>query len=163
MIFPSKHDRWVSWLLVPVVGVSTLSGFGVPLLLLVARPPNPPDPALFGVLATPAIVGVLILWMFFGTSYEITDTELVVRFGPLRRRVALDAVDEVIPKKRYSPERAMCLAWSVDRLVIKHRRPDGRPAFFSLAIAPRDQYAFLKELARRMHERRIDREQAVGV
>jgi Bacterial PH domain len=163
MTFPCKHDRWITWLLVPALGASILAGFGYPLLLLIVPPADRPDAGLLGLLLTPGIVGMLILWMFLATSYEITEADLIVRFGPLRTRVALDAIDEVIPKKHYAPERSLCLAWSVDRLVIKHRRPDGRPAFFALGISPQEQYGFLQELARRMQERRVAEARVVGV
>jgi len=142
MIFPSKRDLGVALIALPVrlgmVGagayfLSWLITQGGSLFLLL------PEALLVG-------LGVLTLWAFFSTAYEITATTLVVRFGPLRGRIPLDAIVEIVPNSTLRPDRAWGAVWAVDRLVIRYRRRNGRPAFLGVAVSPRDKEGFLREL-----------------
>jgi len=38
------------------------------------------------------------------------------------------------------------LAWSLDRLVLKYRRRNGRLAFLGVAVSPEDKEGFLRDL-----------------
>jgi hypothetical protein len=96
----------------------------------------------------PAALGVLLLWFYFSTSYEITASDMVVRLGPLRRRVALSAIEEVQPRSRFNLEAGQNFALSRDRLRIRYRKASGRLAWLPLEISPEDKEAFLQELAR---------------
>jgi len=119
-------------------------GFGILLLSLVMTQLAPLPALLPGLLVT--IIGVLILWAFFSTSCEITPADLLVRFGPLRWRIPLDAIAQIVPKRGFSPDWAWGLAWSLDRLVIKYHRRNGRLAFLGVAVSPQDQEGFLRDL-----------------
>ena len=75
-----------------------------------------------------SVVGGLILWAYFSTSYEITPPNLLVRFGPLRWTIPLEGITQVERKKGMSPDWAWGAAWSLDRVVIKYRKRNGRTA-----------------------------------
>jgi hypothetical protein len=143
MIYPSKRDLGVALVALPV----RLAMLGAGLVLLALALTRSASLAVLvpGLLLT--ALGTLFLWAFFSTSCEITPADLVVRFGPLRWRVPLAAIAEVIPRGGLWPDRAWGLAWSTDRLVIRYRRPGGRLAFLGLAVSPRDKEGFFRHLA----------------
>jgi hypothetical protein len=150
MIYPARKD-WFPAALLPVLGVGLLGvAVAVPILLLAkAGPPNPPWTALPAALAflVPGAMGVLLLWMYFSSSYEITPSELLVRLGPLRRRIALSAIEEVSPRTGFRLEAGQNYALSLDRLRVRYRRSSGRMAWLPMEISPQDKEGFLRELA----------------
>ena len=100
--------------------VLVLVGLGVSVLLLVIQPGLPPvlDILLPGViLPLEAVLGAVIVGAFFSSSCEVTATELIVRFGPIRKRIPLDDLVEVIPRRRlYFPEHGWNLALTHKRI-----------------------------------------------
>src|SRR5205085_992572 len=90
-------------------------GGGCLLLCLVAIQLAPLSALIPGVLLT--VTGGLILWAFFATSCEITTADLIVRFGPLRWRIPLGAIDQVAAKGGLAPDRAWGLAWALERVI----------------------------------------------
>jgi hypothetical protein len=143
MIYPSKKDLWISLLVIPVC--LAMLGVGIFLLALALTRIAPPPTALPGLILM--VVGVMTLWAYFSTSCEITLTELIVRLGPLRWRIPLEAIADVAPKSSLSPDRAWGLTWSLDRLIINYRKRSGRMAFLGFAVSPEDKEGFLNELA----------------
>lgn len=133
MIYRSKKDWWIVLLVLPVIFGMSVSGIVLLSLAVIQA-----APMLFlahGLALT--VIGVAILWAFFSTSCEITPTDLVVRFGPLRWRIPLEAIVDAVPTKRgMSHELVWGLAWSLDRVVIKYRRKSGRMAWLGLAVSP---------------------------
>jgi Bacterial PH domain len=148
MIYPSKKDLWIIVLVLPVSLLQL--GIGIFLISLVVAQAAPPF-ALIPALILSA-VGGLLLWPVCSTYCEITSTDLVVHFGPLRVRIPLDAIAEVIPKTGYSAEAAWHLGWSLDRVVIKYRKRSGRVAWIGVAVSPADKEGFLEELAEALAE-----------
>ncbi len=77
-----------------------------------------------------------MIWLLAGTRYTLTDSDLRVRCGPFRWRVALAEILSVTPTRNplSSP------APSLDRLCIEYG--SGK----SIMISPKDKEAFLDEL-----------------
>jgi hypothetical protein len=149
MVYPAKKDWWIR-ILVPLAAAMLLfAGFGIPLLLSAANAPAPPAPVflLIGLaFVLEAVLGVVLLWAFFSSSYAITETDLVIRFGPFRWRIPLDSIAEVKPKRGLSSDFGWGLAWSLDRVLIRRRKANGRLALMAIAISPRDKATFVEEL-----------------
>jgi hypothetical protein len=90
-------------------------------------------------------VGVLfglVLWGCYGTRYEVTPSELIIRFGPFRSTLPLGSLVEVFPTR--NPLSAP--APSLDRLQINYRGTDGETRF--ALISPKDKEGFVRDLAR---------------
>jgi PH (Pleckstrin Homology) domain-containing protein len=143
MVYPPKRDWWVALLVLPTTAVPIVLGAFV--AYQVAIGVRPPVTGLLMV-AVMETVGGLLLWAFFGTSYEITETHLVARLGPFRWRIPLDAIEEVLSTRGFRLVVGLGLAWSLDMLHVKYRKPNGRLAY-PVSISPRDKEGFLDELA----------------
>lgn len=144
MLYPSKRDKWIVLLILPAFVY--MIGAGLCLIVLPVLGVLPPWLLISGVslLAT----GGFLLWCFLSSSAEITTTDLIVRFGPARWTVPLENITAVEPKVGLSADWwVFGLAWSTDRVLIRYRKRNGRPALFGLAISPRDKNEFLDELA----------------
>jgi hypothetical protein len=143
MIYPPKKDWWIAALVLPGWFVMSFV-----FLVVGLNQPGAPTAAFSGVIMF--VAGLLYQWAFETTSYEITLTELIVRFGPLRWRIPLKAIDRVVEKKGLIRDSSWNLDWSLDRVIIKYRKPSGRRAFFGISISPKDKQGFLRELAERV-------------
>lgn len=132
-VFPSKRDAWLSALL-GVAAAAMVVG-----AVIQAAAPGP-----LGLrLGTPALMlaaAGFIGWVFTGTAYVVTQRELVVRSGPFRWTIPLQAIESIRPTR--SPLSAPAL--SLDRLAVK--RID---RWWSLVISPEDKSGFLEEVLRR--------------
>ena len=133
--FPSKRDAWI-------VAVIWLSGA---LLVGTAWIPLASDD--FGArglaLALVHVAGAAFgFWVLYGTHYRVDEREVLVRSGPFRWRIPLDAITSVTPTTNplSSP------ACSLDRLRIAYRGPRGERA---LLVSPDDKAGFLAALAAR--------------
>lgn len=83
----------------------------------------------------------LLLWIYFGTSYELTETELLYRSGPLRGRIKIDQILEI--KKGKTLYAGLKPATSRKGLIIKYRK------FDEIYISPHTNELFIKEIASR--------------
>jgi hypothetical protein len=129
-VYESKRDGWIVFLLwtaviVMLIGAGNLWGAPVPLIfrLLIS---------LLLILAA-----AFVLWVLYGTRYVLTDRALIVRSGPFRWVIDLEAIHEISPTRNplSSP------ACSLDRLHIRYRpNPSG------LMISPLDKEGFLRDL-----------------
>ena len=97
---------------------------------------------------------VLVIWPWLATDYEITPTELVIRFGMRRRVIQLRDIVEASPTKSMF-RIAQNYIWSLDRILIRHRRGNGI-AWMPVAIAPADKAGFLRELRSLVPELKVD-------
>jgi hypothetical protein len=140
MRYAAKKDWWVRLLVLP----PTLAALAAGLALLLGTPGPAGAPLLVPGLLL-AGVGLLLLWLYAATSYEITGTHVVARLGPYRRRIPLDRIAEVTSTRRFHLVLGLGLAWSLDMLHIRCRRADGR-LDWPVSIAPRDKEGFLREL-----------------
>jgi hypothetical protein len=138
----AKVDRWIAILL----GAVTLGEFvaGTANLAAGLMSRNPADTGYFVIslifLGTGAFVG-LMLWGCYNIRYEVTPSDLIVRFGPFRSTLPLDTIVEVYPTR--NPLSAP--APSLDRLQIDYRKKNGW-AWFTL-ISPKDKEGFVRDLA----------------
>jgi hypothetical protein len=139
MRYTAKKDWWVRLLMLPPI-LAVLGG-GLLLLTLAAAGTLWLVP---GLMLTGT--GLLVLWVYAATSYEITDTHVVARLGPYRRRMPLDTIKEVVSTRRFHVIFGLGLAWSLDMLHIYSQRADGSLAW-PVAISPEDKEGFLHELA----------------
>jgi hypothetical protein len=143
VIYPAKCDWWIACLVVPTSLVPI--GLGAVLAYQAATQAVPPVPGLLGAVLAFGLGG-LLLWMFWGTSYEIGETELVSRLGPFRFRVPLHAIEEVVSTRGFRLVVGLGLAWSLDMLHVKYWKASGRRAW-PVSISPQDKTGFLQELA----------------
>jgi hypothetical protein len=132
-VYPSKRDWWLALLLWGTVVVMVFTA------ILVVRAPESLGAKLVAVALCFATVAFL-LWTLYGTYYVISDERLVVRSGPFRWRIALDAIQAVEPSR--SPLSSPAL--SLDRLRIRHG-----PRRRSILISPDEQQQFLWDLSSR--------------
>ena len=142
MVYPAKQDWWVACPVVlagvNLIGVGSVVGYQTAMQRLA------PVPGL--ILAAGAIgVGGLLLWVFFATSYEIGESDLIARLGPFRWRAPLNAIEEIVSTNGFRMIVGLGLAWSMDMLHVKYRKPNGRTAS-PVSISPRDKARFLEEL-----------------
>ena len=142
MVHPAKVDWWLAAL---VGGAAVLEVAAAATVLVAGLTTGKPDPAgALGIAAALAAAGVLMglfLWGCYRTRYEICSPDLVIRFGPFRSRLPLDAILEVFPT--HNPLSAP--APSLDRLRINYRRKNGK-RWFAL-ISPKDKEGFVRDLA----------------
>jgi hypothetical protein len=143
MVYLPKRDWWIAAIVWIDSFLLIFAGVGVLALIWTSDRGEGPWPLPIVFLA----IGCLLLWMYLATSYEITPTELVVRCGPFRKRIVLEGIIEVVLARRFYVGMEVGFAWSVDRVRIRSSRKAGRPALFTVAIAPRDPMQFLADLA----------------
>jgi hypothetical protein len=134
-VFPTKRDGW----LVAVLWIAGACLLGTAWIPVVARPYGA-----WGVVLSLVHVAsaAFAFWVLYGTDYRVADRELLVRGGPFRWRIPLDAIVSVVPTRNplSSP------ACSLDRLRIAYRGPHGERA---LMVSPADKPGFLAALAAR--------------
>lgn len=80
-----------------------------------------------------AALYLLLAWIWFGTGYTITATELIIQSGPLRWRIKLDDIEHVKATRNWYSSAAL----SLDRLEIKYAR------LGAVYVSPKDREAFL--------------------
>jgi hypothetical protein len=133
MVHQAKVDRWLAvvfggvLLLEVVIGTALIVSGLLPYVLI---------PLAAGIFVS------LILWGAYHTTYEVTASDLIIRFGPCRRTVPVDRILAVVPTR----EATNAPAPSLDRLRIEYRAADGLPSF--VLISSNDKEAFLRDLAR---------------
>ena len=132
LVFPSKIDRWILWLMaVPL----SLSVWAVASALL-ARPPL--SAVILMVSLEVFLLGFLTL-TFKSTRYLVDDQELIVRSGPFRWRIVIDDIESIVPSR--SPLSSPAL--SLDRLEITYKKG------WKLLISPQDRDGFLEAVVAR--------------
>jgi hypothetical protein len=147
MVYPGKRDWWLAGLLSTIAAAQLVGGGWLVGLAVVSGQYLVLVPG-----TTLLLVGGLLVWVLFGTSCEITESSLVVRSGPIRWTVPLDAIEDVVPAGWLGgPVVEWNLSLGVRGLHVRYRRRNGRLTW-PIRIAPRDRAAFLLELAERLPE-----------
>ncbi len=120
-VFPSKRDPWLTAVLLLAALVSASA----------ALPPAPTW--LSGLLVATAVV---LAWIWLGTRYTVTSSELIINSGPFRWKVPLASIREVTPSRLALSSPAL----SLDRLLIRY----GHGGF--VLVSPADRQGFLKAI-----------------
>jgi hypothetical protein len=142
MIHHAKVDWWLAALLGSVGLIELAAGAAVLVVGLTTGNPEPKAALAIGAsLVGGGVLFGLILWGLYKIRYEVTSSELIVRFGPFCSRLPLNAIVEVFPT--HNPLSAP--APSLDRLRINYRRKNGK-MWFAL-ISPKDREGFVRDLA----------------
>jgi hypothetical protein len=149
MVYPGKKDWWIAGLLSVVIAVQLVTGGTLLGVALVG--------AVWPMLLPAAIlllVGGMLLWVLLGSNYEITETSLIIRTGPFRWTVPLDAIEDVVPQTNWYGGGAP-IEWNFGLAVLgvrlRYRKKNGGLTW-PIRIAPQDRAAFLLELTERQPE-----------
>lgn len=144
MVHPGKKDWWIAGLLTLIASAQLVGGGTLVGIAVVGDewPALVPGTMLL-------LVGSLLLWILFGTNYEINETSLVIRTGPIRWTVPLEAIEEVVPAERSTALVEWSFSLAVRGLRVRYRTRSGRLTW-PIRIAPQDRAAFLLELAERL-------------
>ncbi len=136
MLHPGRRDWWIAGLLGTLGATFTGAGLVFTALGLTGNFP------LLLVGGPFLLTGLLLVSILTSTSYEIAPPHLIVRSGPIRLRVPLDAVEEIVPadKTYFGPEWSFAL--STSGLRVRYRTKGGGLSW-PIRIAPRDRVAFL--------------------
>jgi hypothetical protein len=76
----------------------------------------------------------LLIWMWFGTTYTIGNSELTIKYGPFRWKIAIEEIQKI--RKVKNPFTAPSL--SVDRLEISYGK------YEVIQVSPENQDIFIK-------------------
>jgi Bacterial PH domain len=142
MIYHAKKDLLPTIIVWSNALIQTLGATHAALGALASDPPEYGAAALC--LVPLASWGVFAFWPIVSTSYEISPTALIIRFGLIRTTIPLKEIVEVTATNAWSGI-AWNKVWSLDRLLIRYRLPDGGTAL-PVAISPDKKEAFLGEL-----------------
>lgn len=123
MRFLPKKDLWLTMLI----------AFVCTMLILAGATSHEPLAPLFSL-----IPGALLLWIYFGTHYDLEEHSLVVRHGPLRWTIHYDDITDVRLVRNVWSSAAL----SIDRVCVVSRR-------VSLHISPLDRETFVVEVNKR--------------
>jgi hypothetical protein len=132
--YRSKIDAWYIGLFVLVFAVMT----GALITAWIA------DGAMRGAQASFIALGVIgfVAWITWGTSYTLDGHDLIVRAGPLLRRIDVRTITHMEPAHGFARLRSSP-ALSLDRLMIVYG------AGKSVMISPADRDRFLSDLKSR--------------
>lgn len=137
MTFKSKIDAW----LVVVLAAAFLSA---PLLIILKwhAPRHPPlsdgGMLIIAVLAV-AVPAALIAWIFTTTEYTVTETDLLVRSGPISQTIPLAAITKIVSTHTVLSAPAL----SLDRLEIQYGK------YGTCVISPDDKSGFVRAIQSR--------------
>ncbi len=123
MRYLPKKDLWLTGLVAFICGM----------VFLGAATSNEPMAPLFSL-----IPGALLIWIYYGTYYDLGEMSLVVRHGPFRWTVRYEDITDL----RLARNLWSSAALSIDRVHILCRRG-------SIYISPLDREAFIAEVNKR--------------
>jgi hypothetical protein len=90
------------------------------------------------------IIAALLLWIYFGTYYQVTETELIYRSGPLRGKIPLNEIREIVKGKTLYA--GIKPATAGKGLIIKFGKYD------EIYISPDSNDSFILEIGKRNRE-----------
>lgn len=88
-----------------------------------------------------AAIIALLLWIYFGTKYELTDSELIYHSGPWKGRIHIDEIHEIV--KGRTLYAGLKPAAAGKGLIIKFRKYD------EIYISPNSNELFIGEILKR--------------
>ena len=149
MTYPAKKDLGTACAF--ILFILLVVGFGI-FEIVTEGPGGGAATVVAGILVV--LTALLWVWFWFGTTYAITDSHVIVRCGPIRWRINKDEIVEAVPT---SSKWLMLggsharFALSADAIMIKYQKTNGRkwlgliqPA---VLISPQDKAGFLRALA----------------
>lgn len=86
-------------------------------------------------------IDALLLWVYFGTNYKLTDTELIYRSGPIRGKIKVDEIREIVKGKTMVA--GLKPATAAKGLIVKFRKYD------EIYISPLSNDLFVAEILKR--------------
>lgn len=128
LLFASKVDGWLAGVIVAAALLSAMAIVSVTQLGLAYAA------AALLLIGIPGMA--LPIWVLFGTRYEVTDDELIVRGGPFRWRVPVHKIRAIEPSQSWLSGPAL----SLDRLRVDYGL--GR----CLLVSPKERDRFLSSL-----------------
>jgi|SRR5215831_15876768 len=134
MKYQSKKDLWL--VLVMSLGLFIPFILGVVILLGTSADRK----VAFILFGSGLVIGGLIFWLSYPLYYEISDSYLLVRSGPLKWQIQIKNIDGLVPTRNALSSPAM----SLDRLAIKYREQGSNKM---LLISPLHKNEFIRELA----------------
>lgn len=147
MRYPAKKDFGTACAF--LLFISMFVGFGIFAIVIEG----------FGGGAAAVVAGVLVVltallwvWFWFGTSYEITASEVIIRLGPLKQRIRIEKIVEAVPTSSawlmVGGLHIRC-ALSRDAIMIKSSKKLWPLVFlpYKALISPQDKTGFLQALA----------------
>ena len=145
LTFRPKMDWWLPTLI-----------FGV-LVITAVMTLLDPDGGTWAIIVI-IVLGILSLWVLFGSWYQVGESELRVIFGPFRFRYPLEELVLVRKGGWWAPvssfrEPRLKLAFSRDNIIIE-TRPVGWMR--RVVISPRNRQEFLRTLKERAPQMRIE-------
>ena len=79
-----------------------------------------------------------LLWIYFGTEYELTKTELKYKSGPIKGKIIIDEITEIIKNKTLWS--GLKPATSRNGLIIKYKK------FEEIYISPETNDIFINKI-----------------
>ncbi|MCM3719247.1 PH domain-containing protein [Fictibacillus phosphorivorans] len=132
MKFPSKRDVWLGLILLISIGYGSFVSFSA----LLSENADLVE-SLF-TLALNLVIILFICWLWFSTYYVLDEKELVIRCGPINKRIPYHEIQSA--HKTWNPLSSPAL--SLKRINIKYQ-------FGMALISPKDRDKFLRLLKER--------------
>ncbi|WP_088187087.1 PH domain-containing protein [Desulfosporosinus sp. FKA] len=127
MYFSSKRDIWLGLLLwIPIIAVLVLTTW-------IPASNGQYDPT--GTFIFIPIVA-FIAWLWFGTGYRVTDNELKIKCGPIRKIIYLEEITKIESTRNPISSPAL----SLDRLEIKYGESK------TVIISPQNKEGFINQI-----------------
>jgi hypothetical protein len=79
-----------------------------------------------------------LLWIYFGTEYEVTKSELKYKSGPIKGKIQIEEITEIIKNKTLWS--GLKPATARNGLIVKYRK------FEEIYISPKTNDAFVNEI-----------------
>ncbi|WP_226537253.1 PH domain-containing protein [Fictibacillus halophilus] len=132
MKFTTKRDVWLGLILFGSIGYGTFLSYSA----LISEKAEIGE-SIFAILLNLVII-LFICWLWFSTYYVLDDKELVIRCGPINKRIPYREITSA--HKTWNPLSSPAL--SLKRIHIKYQ--------FGIAlISPKDRDKFLRQLKER--------------
>ena len=147
MRYPAKKDFGTACAF--LLFISMVVGFGI-FAIVIEGPGGGAAAVVVGVFAV--LTALLWVWFWFGTSYEITASEVIIRLGPLKQRIGIEEIVEAVPTSStwlmVGGLHIRC-ALSRDAIMIKSSKKLWPLVFlpYKALISPQDKTGFLQALA----------------
>jgi hypothetical protein len=136
--FKSKKDLWLGLILLGSISYGSFLCFFV-----VRAGEGSLVESIFSVLLNVLLI-LFICWLWFSTFYVLDEKELIIRCGPINKRIPYREITSA--HKTWNPLSSPAL--SLKRIHIKYK-------FGTALISPKDRDQFLKLLKERCHHATI--------